>query len=166
MCERPRLTKFGVIMKCSRPCVLSSIKVGAENVSLSWLVAVAAPAQLIIMTEIIWRRNLGAYIREERGFSMDSADRALLNAIQNQFPIAVHPYQILGEAVGTTEEDAFIRIQRLRQEGIIRRLGGVFDSRRLGYYLSLIHISEPTRLGMISYAVFCLKKKKKKKIEK
>src|SRR5665648_904750 len=25
--------------------------------------------------------------------------------------------------------------------------------------LSLIHISEPTRLGMISYAVFCLKKK-------
>ena len=31
--------------------------------------------------------------------------------------------------------------------------------------LSLIHISEPTRLGMISYAVFCLKKKKKKKID-
>src|SRR5450756_2666310 len=28
--------------------------------------------------------------------------------------------------------------------------------------LSLIHISEPTRLGMISYAVFCLKKKKRK----
>src|SRR5450756_2006035 len=32
--------------------------------------------------------------------------------------------------------------------------------------LSLIHISEPTRLGMISYAVFCLKKKKKKKTKK
>ena len=29
----------------------------------------------------------------------------------------------------------------------------------LGIGLSLIHISEPTRLGMISYAVFCLKKK-------
>src|SRR5665648_1042367 len=28
-----------------------------------------------------------------------------------------------------------------------------------GGNLSLIHISEPTRLGMISYAVFCLKKK-------
>ena len=41
------------------------------------------------------------------------------------------------------------------------------DIRRLkdGYDvldLSLIHISEPTRLGMISYAVFCLKKKKNK----
>ena len=30
-------------------------------------------------------------------------------------------------------------------------------------HLSLIHISEPTRLGMISYAVFCLKKKKKRR---
>ncbi len=28
--------------------------------------------------------------------------------------------------------------------------------------LSLIHISEPTRQEAISYAVFCLKKKKKK----
>src|SRR5450756_1201149 len=32
-------------------------------------------------------------------------------------------------------------------------------SSNLNQMLSLIHISEPTRLGMISYAVFCLKKK-------
>ena len=29
----------------------------------------------------------------------------------------------------------------------------------VGYHLSLIHISEPTRPRLISYAVFCLKKK-------
>src|SRR5660398_188956 len=34
---------------------------------------------------------------------------------------------------------------------------------RAAWRLSLIHISEPTRLRRISYAVFCLKKKKKKK---
>ena len=41
----------------------------------------------------------------------------------------------------------------------IRRLGR--DWMRIGpeYLLSLIHISEPTRLLSISYAVFCLKKK-------
>src|SRR5450756_2973574 len=39
--------------------------------------------------------------------------------------------------------------------------GTAFSS--AGRPLSLIHISEPTRLGMISYAVFCLKKKKKNK---
>eukprot|EP00658_Telonema_sp_P-2_P076654 TRINITY_DN6750_c0_g1_i12.p1 TRINITY_DN6750_c0_g1~~TRINITY_DN6750_c0_g1_i12.p1 ORF type:complete len:120 (-),score=21.42 TRINITY_DN6750_c0_g1_i12:110-469(-) len=33
-------------------------------------------------------------------------------------------------------------------------------------HLSLIHISEPTRLLSISYAVFCLKKKKKHKLIK
>ena len=32
--------------------------------------------------------------------------------------------------------------------------------------LSLIHISEPTRQAEISYAVFCLKKKKNKKQNK
>lgn len=77
---------------------------------------------------------------------MDSIDRALLNAIQNHFPIALHPYQSLGEAVGTTEEDAFKRIQRLRQEGIIRRLGGVFDSRRLGYYSTLCAAKVPEEI--------------------
>jgi len=80
---------------------------------------------------------------EGKGNSMDSTDRALLNAIQNNFPIAVHPYQILGEAVGTTEEDAFKRIQHLRQDEIIRRLGGVFDSRRLGYYSTLCTAKVP-----------------------
>src|SRR5665213_584804 len=34
---------------------------------------------------------------------------------------------------------------------------------KFGKDLSLIHISEPTRQAEISYAVFCLKKKKKKK---
>src|SRR5450756_2977073 len=42
---------------------------------------------------------------------------------------------------------------------IDRACGGVHPDVNGG--LSLIHISEPTRLGMISYAVFCLKKKKK-----
>src|SRR5660397_166076 len=41
------------------------------------------------------------------------------------------------------------------------RLGRKWISPEGGIWLSLIHISEPTRLRRISYAVFCLKKKKK-----
>ena len=42
--------------------------------------------------------------------------------------------------------------------------GGVREGAMLrSKYLSLIHISEPTRRTPISYAVFCLKKKKKNK---
>src|SRR5450756_2735745 len=44
------------------------------------------------------------------------------------------------------------------------RLDVPVDARKRPVYeLSLIHISEPTRLGMISYAVFCLKKKKQER---
>eukprot|EP00658_Telonema_sp_P-2_P046314 TRINITY_DN34446_c0_g1_i1.p1 TRINITY_DN34446_c0_g1~~TRINITY_DN34446_c0_g1_i1.p1 ORF type:complete len:111 (-),score=39.54 TRINITY_DN34446_c0_g1_i1:40-342(-) len=54
-----------------------------------------------------------------------------------------------------------------RQRSLLR-LGGILKGwtdlgvcRMLAKWLSLIHISEPTRLLSISYAVFCLKKKKK-----
>ena len=46
---------------------------------------------------------------------------------------------------------------------VLIRGGRVKDLPGTRYHLSLIHISEPTRLLSISYAVFCLKKKKKKK---
>ena len=45
---------------------------------------------------------------------------------------------------------------------VIAQAYGAHDAESVGgtvHTLSLIHISEPTRLGMISYAVFCLKKK-------
>src|SRR5450756_271769 len=66
-----------------------------------------------------------------------------------------------------------VRPHRRRVSHLLAVFPGALDDdsqgleRRLSHhrvlYLSLIHISEPTRLGMISYAVFCLKKKKKKK---
>src|SRR5450759_4564896 len=48
------------------------------------------------------------------------------------------------------------------REGRVRLRWGDGKSPEV-FLLSLIHISEPTRLGMISYAVFCLKKKKEHK---
>src|SRR5450756_2842127 len=55
------------------------------------------------------------------------------------------------DVVGRTAAQVFLP---LTVGGGIRAVG---DMRRLLLALSLIHISEPTRLGMISYAVFCLK---------
>src|SRR5674536_393183 len=52
--------------------------------------------------------------------------------------------------------------------GALDRRGGAASEAavRTALRLSLIHISEPTRLLSISYAVFCLKKKKNKKHNK
>src|SRR5450756_1742207 len=46
--------------------------------------------------------------------------------------------------------------ERAKEKSYIKReINGTRDAYDIN--LSLIHISEPTRLGMISYAVFCLK---------
>src|SRR5665648_1124043 len=46
--------------------------------------------------------------------------------------------------------------QRMTAGGIFPAIVGTVML--IGLSMALIHISEPTRLGMISYAVFCLKK--------
>src|SRR5660398_164063 len=61
-----------------------------------------------------------------------------------------------------------VRLPPLIAAARVRSVGRIARSGRCGQRsarpgdLSLIHISEPTRLRRISYAVFCLKKKKKK----
>ena len=47
-------------------------------------------------------------------------------------------------------------------DSLIRAEGAERAHYIINQVLSLIHISEPTRRTPISYAVFCLKKKKKK----
>lgn len=74
---------------------------------------------------------------------MDDLDRSLLNTVQASFPIDAHPYQLLAELIGAKEQEAWQRVQALRQEGIIRRLGGVFDSHRLGYKSTLCAAKVP-----------------------
>lgn len=74
---------------------------------------------------------------------MDALDRVLLNIVQTDFPITARPYETLASLTGTTEQEAWKRIQAFRKEGIIRRLGGVFDSHRLGYKSTLCAAKVP-----------------------
>lgn len=74
---------------------------------------------------------------------MDSIDRAILNIIQTSFPIDRHPYRRIGNEAGLTEEEAWNRVNNLRENGIIRRIGGIFDSRRLGYISTLCAAKVP-----------------------
>src|SRR5678815_2726666 len=55
----------------------------------------------------------------------------------------------------------FPSLYRLEQDGKLKAEWRPTENNRNAKYLSLIHISEPTRLLSISYAVFCLKKKTK-----
>jgi len=68
---------------------------------------------------------------------MDDLDRKLLNLIQKGFPIVSEPYRKIGEDLGITEEEAFSRVKRLKEEGVIRRIGAVFEPGRLGFVSTL-----------------------------
>ncbi len=69
--------------------------------------------------------------------SMDATDRAILNEIQSHFPIESRPYAAIGKRLQLTEAEVLDRIRGLKKRGIIRRLGAIFDSRRLGYMTTL-----------------------------
>ena len=64
---------------------------------------------------------------------MDIIDKKILNIIQKNFPLEAEPFKAVAEKIGISEEEVLDRIRRMKQEGIIRRIGAVFDSRKLGF---------------------------------
>ncbi len=68
---------------------------------------------------------------------MDAADKAILNRIQSDFPITKRPFQTIGESVGLQEEEVLRRVVRLKETGIIRRIGGNFVPEKLGFVSTL-----------------------------
>jgi DNA-binding Lrp family transcriptional regulator len=71
-------------------------------------------------------------------FEMDAIDRKLLDAIQAGIPLVERPYRALGEGLGLAEGDVLERIARLKADSIIRNVGAIFDTSRLGYRSSLV----------------------------
>ena len=60
-------------------------------------------------------------------------EQQLLAIIQDAFPLEELPYQVLAEQLGSDEQSVFAAVENLRQSGIIRRIGGVYDSKTLGF---------------------------------
>ncbi len=74
---------------------------------------------------------------------MDDVDKKILNILQTRFPLVPEPYDAVGEELGLTGDEVIERVRRLKDEGVIRRIGAVFDSRRLGYASTLCAAKVP-----------------------
>jgi DNA-binding Lrp family transcriptional regulator len=68
---------------------------------------------------------------------MDRLDREIINEIQSDFPIVPRPFLDLADRLGSTEEEILARIGELKRRGIIRRIGGNFQSRKLNFTSTL-----------------------------
>ncbi|MGC9334959.1 MAG: AsnC family transcriptional regulator [Anaerolineae bacterium] len=74
---------------------------------------------------------------------LDAVDRALLERLQAPLPLVSQPFAALGQDLGIDETDVLDRIHRLQANGVIRQIGPIFDTRRLGYGSTLVAFHVP-----------------------
>ena len=63
---------------------------------------------------------------------MDEIDKKILNILQKEFPLEEQPFLIVGQRCGISEDETISRVRKMKDEGIIRRIGAVFDGAKLG----------------------------------
>lgn len=69
---------------------------------------------------------------------LSDLDRTILDLMQGQFPLDVHPYARVAEKAGCTEEELLATIRRLLKDRIIRQVTPIYDTRALGYGSMLV----------------------------
>lgn len=74
---------------------------------------------------------------------MDEVDIQLLHILQTSFPITTAPYEDIAEKLQIPVQQCLNRIQRLHDNHIIRRIGGILQSNMLGYRSTLCAAKVP-----------------------
>jgi siroheme decarboxylase len=81
-------------------------------------------------------------------------DKRLLNIIQSDIPLTSRPFAVIASRIGADEATVIESLNRLKQEGYIRRIGPFFDSERLGYVSTLIALKvDESQLPAVAEAV-------------
>lgn len=74
---------------------------------------------------------------------LDAIDKKIINRIQSDFPIDARPYRIIANELELEEEQVIKRVQKLKAEGIIRRIGGNFVPHKVGFVSTLCAAKVP-----------------------
>jgi DNA-binding Lrp family transcriptional regulator len=69
---------------------------------------------------------------------IDARDRELLNVLQTEVPLSSTPYALIGQSLDMSEKEVIKRTERLKREGLVRRIAASFDARGLGYRTCLV----------------------------
>jgi siroheme decarboxylase len=74
---------------------------------------------------------------------IDDIDRMILNQIQSDFPMTVRPYLSIADHLDLSEAEVIHRVERLKKNDIIRRIGGNFVPDKLGFVSTLCAAKVP-----------------------
>lgn len=74
---------------------------------------------------------------------MDDIDRAIINTLQDGFPVCERPYAAAAESIGIDETELLRRIEAMREQNTISRFGPLFHAERLGGALTLAAMRIP-----------------------
>jgi len=75
--------------------------------------------------------------------TIEAVDREICNVIQSDFPLVERPFLKIAEGLGITEDEVMERIIELKRKNIVRQIGAIFDTRRLGYTTTLVAMRIP-----------------------
>jgi DNA-binding Lrp family transcriptional regulator len=71
--------------------------------------------------------------RDRATYELDPIDRVLIRLTQAGLPLVPRPYRDLGDAAGIGEEEVMLRMRRMLDRGVIRRIAAVPNHYALGY---------------------------------
>ena len=74
---------------------------------------------------------------------MDNVDKAILNKIQGEFPISADPYGDIGAGLDISGAEVLSRVKKLKESGIIRKVGPFFDAKKMGHKSTLCAVDVP-----------------------
>jgi len=72
---------------------------------------------------------------------MDEIDSRILRELQHDFPLSEGPYEVVAGRLEISVEELWTRVEHMLDEGVIRRMGASFDSRKLGFSSTLAAVS-------------------------
>ncbi|MCK5312681.1 MAG: AsnC family transcriptional regulator [Desulfobacteraceae bacterium] len=76
-------------------------------------------------------------------YSLDETDRQILNRIQSNFPIDREPFSKIASDLNLAPDIVIEKIQKMKENNIIRRIGGNFSPDKIGYKSTLCAAKVP-----------------------